>query len=580
VTEAIRKAFVYCRVSTLEQTSDTATSLKDQAERCTAYVTSQGWTVAEVFTDAGVSGGKALADRPAGAEMLAGLAAGEASAVVVLKVDRFTRSLADSLTLDEWKTQGVAFVSVAEAFDTSQPTGVLMLDLLQVFAKFERQRIAERNADGRRAITQDERYQDGNGHVWRWTGGNLPLGYTTYEKRIVIDPEHADTVHRVFELRGLRWSAPRIADQLNLEGRHTRPKGGTTKPYGPEIVMGVLDGSRRHYLGEGIERRLTKDEAPTVFAAPAIVTPDAFLRATAAVIPTLTTRPSPAASSGYPWALARSIEHVHSDGSIHSMFRVARAAKDENGNSKRADGEPFKRRWYRCNAAREGLGQCDGFGIVQAKVMTATPADFVEATVLRWILEQTPDEWQRQIEEAERVESADIDLQDARRKLARLDGRRTGYLTQEADGLMSRETLIATLADHDAEVVKLVGAVEAEEARQAGVETLRIGIADLLAMPIQWTPEGQEAQDEADEMARNDLADNAARVLDTEPDAYGRIPILPNAVVEELRRMVAALGLTVRVEASDIPRKPKVSAQFTLASNQGMKKLISVANRA
>jgi hypothetical protein len=262
------------------------------------------------------------------------------------------------------------------------------------------------------------------------------------------------------------------------------------------------------------------------------------------------------------------------------MFRVARAAKDENGNSKRADGEPFKRRWYRCNAAREGLGQCDGFGIVQAKVMTATPADFVEATVLRWILEQTPDEWQRQIEEAERVESADIDLQDARRKLARLDGRRTGYLTQEADGLMSRETLIATLADHDAEVVKLVGAVEAEEARQAGVETLRIGIADLLAMPIQWTPEGQEAQDEADEMARNDLADNAARVLDTEPDAYGRIPILPNAVVEELRRMVAALGLTVRVEASDIPRKPKVSAQFTLASNQGMKKVISVANRA
>ena len=172
MSEEKREAFVYCRVSTLEQSSDTATSLKDQADRCAAYVTSQGWSVAEVFTDAGVSGGKALADRPAGAEMLARLAAGEASAVVVLKVDRFTRSLADSQTLDEWKIRGVAFVSVAEAFDTSQPTGVLMLDLLQVFAKFERQRIAERNADGRRAITQDERYQDGNGQVWRWTGGS------------------------------------------------------------------------------------------------------------------------------------------------------------------------------------------------------------------------------------------------------------------------------------------------------------------------------------------------------------------------------------------------------------------------
>ena len=304
--------------------------------------------------------------------------------------------MADSQTLDEWKIRGVAFVSVAEAFDTSQPTGVLMLDLLQVFAKFERQRIAERNADGRRAITQDERYQDGNGQVWRWTGGNLPLGYTTEDKRIVVDPEHVDTVRRVFELRGLRWSAPRIADQLNLEGRRTRPKGGTTKPFGPEIVMGILDASRRHYLGEGIERRLTKDEAPTLYAAPAIITEEAFLRATAAVIPKLTTNNSPATPSGYPWALARHIEHVHADGSIHSMFRVARASKLTNG-------EPIKRRWYRCNAAREGLGKCDGFGIVQAKVMTAVSADYVEATALRWILDQTPEDWWRQIEEAERL---------------------------------------------------------------------------------------------------------------------------------------------------------------------------------
>jgi len=489
----------------------------------------------------------------------------------VLKVDRFTRSLADSQTLDEWKTQGVAFVSVAEAFDTSQPTGVLMLDLLQVFAKFERQRIAERNADGRRAITQDERYQDANGHVWRWTGGNLPLGYTTEDKRIVVDPEHVDTVRRVFELRGLRWSAPRIADQLNLEGRRTRPKGGTTKPFGPEIIMGILDVSRRHYLGEGIERRLTKDEAPTLYAAPAIITEEAFLRATAAVIPKLTANNSPATPSGYPWALARHIEHVHADGSIHSMFRVARASKLTNG-------KPIKRRWYRCSAAREGLGKCDGFGIVQAKVMTAVSADYVEATTLRWILDQTPEDWWRQIEEAERIESAQIDIQDARSKLARLERRSDGLHLQLADGDISKERFAALIADTNAESAMLSDAIEAEEVRQAGVATLRIGIADLLAMPIQWTPEGQEAQDEAEEMARNDLAFNAARVLDAKPDVYGRIPVLPDLIVDELARMVAALGMKVRVAASEYPRKPEVSVQFTLTSNQGMKKVVSFAN--
>jgi DNA invertase Pin-like site-specific DNA recombinase len=569
MAEATRKAFVYCRVSTLEQSSDTATSLKDQAGRCTAYVTSQGWTVAEVFTDPGVSGGKALADRPAGAEMPGRLQAGEASAVVVLKVDRFTRSLADSQTLDEWKTQGVAFVSVVEAFDTSQPTGVLMLDLLQVFAKFERQRIAERNADGRRAITLDERYHDENGHVWRWTGGNLPLGYSTVDKRIVIDPDQAEAVRRIFELRGLRWSTPRIADQLTLEGRRTRPKfrgsgQPEAKPFGSEIIMSILDRSRRHYLGEGIERRLTKDEAPTLYAAPAIVTNEAFLRASAAVIPTLTTNNSPATPSGYPWALARHIEHVHADGSIHSMFRVARA-------SKLPDGKSIKRRWYRCSAAREGLGKCDGFGIVQAKVMTAVSADFVEATVLRWILEQTTEDWQRQIDEAERVESASIDLQDAHRRLTKLESRRAGYLTQEADGLMSRETLIAKLADHDAEAANLSDAIDAEEARQAGAATLRIGIADLLDMHIEWTAEGQEAQDETEDAARRDLALNADYVLNTKPDVYGRIPVLPDAVVEEFRRMVAALGLRVRVAASDSPRRPEVSVRNVLTSNQAMR---------
>ena len=127
---------MYARVSTSEQAKDDATSLDQQVDRAKAYAVSQGWTVVgEPFVDAGVSGAKPLAERPGGAALLDAIEAGEGNAVVVLKVDRFTRSLADSTTLDEWKAADVAFASVAESFDTSQPTGVLMLDLLQVFAK-------------------------------------------------------------------------------------------------------------------------------------------------------------------------------------------------------------------------------------------------------------------------------------------------------------------------------------------------------------------------------------------------------------------------------------------------------------
>lgn len=135
---------------------------------------------------------------------------------------------------------------------------------------------------------------------------------------------------------------------------------------------------------------------------------------------------------------------------------------------------------------------------------------------------------------------------------------------------MSRETLIAKLVDHDAEAANLSDAIGAEEARQAEVATLRIGIADLLDMHIEWTTEGQEAQDEAEDAARNDVALNADYVLNTKPDVYGRIPILPDAVVEELARMVAALGLSVRVETSNNPRKPEVFVRFVLTSSQGM----------
>jgi site-specific DNA recombinase len=134
---------IYTRVSTDHGLEQDFNSLHAQREAAEAYVKSQaheGWRlIKESFDDGGFSGGSL--DRPALQRLLAAIRSGLIDVVVVYKVDRLTRSLADFAKLVElFDAEGVSFVSVTQSFNTTTSMGRLTLNMLLSFAQFERER--------------------------------------------------------------------------------------------------------------------------------------------------------------------------------------------------------------------------------------------------------------------------------------------------------------------------------------------------------------------------------------------------------------------------------------------------------
>jgi len=165
---AVRCA-IYTRKSSEEGLEQDFNSLHAQREACEAYVASQrheGWTVLpEVYDDGGFSGGSL--ERPALRGLLAAIDAGGVDVVVVYKVDRLTRSLADFAKIVEvFDARGVSFVSVTQQFNTTSSMGRLTLNVLLSFAQFEREVTGERIRD---KIAASKR-------KGMWMGGNVPLG--------------------------------------------------------------------------------------------------------------------------------------------------------------------------------------------------------------------------------------------------------------------------------------------------------------------------------------------------------------------------------------------------------------------
>lgn len=137
------KAIGYVRVSTEEQ-ADSGLGLEAQRQRIAAYCTLKGIELVEVFADEGVSGGKALATRPAGAKLLA--TARKTKAVVIsAKFDRLFRSVADAAnTIADFDKKGIELVAISENFDMTNPFGRAMAQMASVFAELERKMIGER----------------------------------------------------------------------------------------------------------------------------------------------------------------------------------------------------------------------------------------------------------------------------------------------------------------------------------------------------------------------------------------------------------------------------------------------------
>ena len=188
----------YARVSTLEQAADGTTSIQEQERRNKAIATLRGAASFDfvTFSDAGVSGSIPLAERPAGRDMLA--AAKPNDVIVATKMDRLFRSAADALvTADELKRKGIDLILTDISTDpiTGNGAGKLFFGIMANVAEFERERIAERMQDGKRAKKQH------GGHI----GGEAPYGYrkvgTGREARLEPDVEEQDIIRMVAAIR-------------------------------------------------------------------------------------------------------------------------------------------------------------------------------------------------------------------------------------------------------------------------------------------------------------------------------------------------------------------------------------------
>src|SRR4029434_10283867 len=204
---------IYTRVSTESGLEQDFNSLDAQYDAAQAYVRSQahaGWTLVRTrYDDGGFSGGST--DRPALQRLLAEVRARKVEVIVVYKVDRLTRSLADFAKLVElFDAHGVSFVSVTQQFNTTNSMCRLTLNVLLSFAQFEREVTAERIRD---KVAASKR-------KGLWVGGTVPLGYQLKDGKLSIVADEADRVRLIFARYLALGSVNRLV--LELRARNIR----------------------------------------------------------------------------------------------------------------------------------------------------------------------------------------------------------------------------------------------------------------------------------------------------------------------------------------------------------------------
>jgi DNA invertase Pin-like site-specific DNA recombinase len=215
---------VYTRKSTEDGLEQEFNSLDAQREACEAYILSQwheGWTlVPGRYDDGGYSGGNM--ERPGLKALMAEIDAGQIDVIVVYKVDRLTRSLADfAKIVERLDARQASFVSVTQAFNTTTSMGRLTLNVLLSFAQFEREVTGERIRDKIAASKKKG----------IWMGGPVPLGYQVVERKLVPVPEEAERVRtimrRYLEIRNV----PQLIEILRAEGVVTKVQQRVSGPH-------------------------------------------------------------------------------------------------------------------------------------------------------------------------------------------------------------------------------------------------------------------------------------------------------------------------------------------------------------
>ena len=338
----------YTRISTDEDHQPY--SLEAQADRLANYTKSQdGWKITRRFTDQ-ASG--ATLDRPGLQRALTEAAAKRFDLLLVYRVDRLSRSVRGlAQILEQLDHAGVLFRSATEPFDTSSSAGRMMVQMLGVFAEFERATIVERVIAGmERKAARGE-----------WTGGTIPFGYRRDPDRRFLEPEPSESpiVAEIFHRYGERLEgATSLANWLHERGYRTR----SGKPFSTHTVLNIL--RNRSYLGE-IPFRGQHHKAPH----PPLVEPQLFERAQAILV-----------ERGEDASLRRS---NNSDYLLTGLIKCARCGKRYVGAAAHGNGGRYP--YYVCHTRqRYGAKSCDNDRL---------PAQELEEAIMRQLLatlEQEP----------------------------------------------------------------------------------------------------------------------------------------------------------------------------------------------
>ena len=265
-----KRCAIYTRKSSDEGLDQAFNSLDAQREAGEAYVKSQageGWrTLPVLYDDGGYSGGSM--ERPALQRLLVDVDAGLVDVVVVYKIDRLTRSLADfARIVERFDARGISFVSVTQAFNTTSSMGRLTLNVLLSFAQFEREVTGERIRD--KIAASKARGM--------WMGGVVPLGYdrpADSARVLQVNEGEAETVRSIFARYLELGSVHRLAAELRARGvvskRHVfasgRTSGGT--PFSRGALFHLL--RNRVYIGRIVHKGTSHPGAHAGIVDPAL----------------------------------------------------------------------------------------------------------------------------------------------------------------------------------------------------------------------------------------------------------------------------------------------------------------------
>ena len=245
MADRVLRCAVYTRKSTEDGLEQEFNSLDAQYEACAAYSVSQrheGWMLnPERYDDGGFSGGNI--QRPGLNRLLSDVAAGKVDIILVYKIDRLTRSLADfSKIVDVLDTAKASFVSITQSFNTTTSMGRLTLNMLLSFAQFEREVTGERIRD---KIAASKR-------KGIWMGGPVALGYDVDNRRLVVNDEEAELVRHIMERYLALGTVVELADELNRHGHRTKVQQRVSGPHRGGCIF--RRGTLYHLLANPIYR--------------------------------------------------------------------------------------------------------------------------------------------------------------------------------------------------------------------------------------------------------------------------------------------------------------------------------------